>query len=162
MYKTTAKNRAGLTLLEMMVALAISCIVLLTLAIVLVGGQRSMDRTLQQANLQRDASQTMLQIKHYIRAAGSAEVNPDGNEVTIYSSDGGWAKFRFVQTQKDLCFQLEGKDEQTLLEGIVDSASFELDPDNNKVVNVELQLQNNAAEIRLLSTAMMRNHTIGN
>jgi Tfp pilus assembly protein PilW len=155
-----AKNRAGLTLLEMMVAICIGLIVLLTMAVILIGGQRSMDRTLQQANLQRDASQTMLKIKHFIRTASGAEVNPDGNEVTIYS-DGGWAKFRFVRTQKDLRFQLEGEDEQTLLDGIVDNASFELDPLNNKAVNVELQLHNNAAEIRLLSTAMMRNHTSG-
>jgi type II secretory pathway component PulJ len=160
MRKSSVKNRTGLTLLEMMIALGIGCIVLLTIAIVLIGGQRSMDRTLQQANLQRDASQTMLKMKHFIRTATSAEVNPDGNEVTIYYA-GGWARFRFVRTQKDLRFQLEGEEEQTLLDGIVDIAAFEIDPANNKAVNVELQLQNDAGEIRLLSTTMMRNHTTG-
>jgi type II secretory pathway component PulJ len=160
MQKIMIKKRAGLTLLEMMVALCIGLIVLMTIAIILLGGQRSMDRTLQQANLQRDASQTMLKMKHFIRTAASAEVNPDANELTIYYA-GGWAKFRFIRTQKDLRFQLEGEEEQTLLDGIVDSTAFEIDPANNKAVNVELQLQNGAGEIRLLSTTMMRNHITG-
>jgi hypothetical protein len=143
-----------------MVAIGIACIVLLAIAVVIVGGQRSMDRTLQQANIQRDASRTMLKMKHFIRSATKAEVNPDGNEMTIYSSS-GWIRFRFVPAQKDLLCQLEGEEEHTLLDGVVNSATFEIDPVNNKTMNVEFELNNRGSEIQLLSTTMMRNHKTG-
>jgi prepilin-type N-terminal cleavage/methylation domain-containing protein len=160
MHKITAENRAGLTLTEMMVALGVGCIVFLAVATVLVGGQRSMDRTFQQANLQRDASRTMLMMKKFIRFASKAEVNPDGNEVTIYHTS-GWVRFRFVRTQKDLRYQIEGEDEITLLDGIVENAAFEIDPDANKIITVDLELQNNSSRTRLSSSTMMRNYTSG-
>jgi type II secretory pathway component PulJ len=146
--------------MEIMVALGIGSIVLLAIAVVLVGGQRTLDRTLQQANLQRDASRAMLQIKQCIRFATSATTNSDGNEVTIQST-GGWAKFRFIQAQKDLRYQLEGEDEQTLLDGIVENAAFEIDPATGKMITVDLKLQNNGYETRISSTTMMRNRIEG-
>jgi type II secretory pathway component PulJ len=160
MHRITAKTRAGLSLIEMLVAIGIGCMVLLALAIILVSGQRSMDRTLQQADLQRDASRAMLKMKRFIRSATNAEVNADGNEVTIYYAS-RWIRFWFVPARKELQYQLQGENEQMLLDGIVENAAFEIDPTNNKTLNVDLELQNGYNETKLSSVTMMRNCTAG-
>lgn len=56
-----------MTLMEMMLALIAACIVLLATAVIAVFGQKSWDRTLQQVNLQRDASYAMLKMEESIR-----------------------------------------------------------------------------------------------
>jgi Tfp pilus assembly protein PilV len=160
MNKIVAKNMMGLTLMEMMVALSVACVVFLAVATILIGGQRSMDRTLQQANLQRDASRSMLMMKKFIRCASKAEVNPDGNEVTIFNTN-GWVKFRYNQARKDLRYQIEKEDEKTLLDGVVDNAIFEIDSADNKQIMVELDLLNGCSRTALSSQTMMRNYAAG-
>ena len=67
----------------------------------------------------------------------------------------GWIRFRFVPAQKDLRYQLEGEAEQTLLDGVVEDATFEVDTTTNKTVTVGLELQKGACEAQLSSTTMM-------
>jgi prepilin-type N-terminal cleavage/methylation domain-containing protein len=160
MSKITPTNRAGLTLIEMMVALAIGLIVILGTGSLLALAQKSWNREWEQANLQRDVSYAMLKVKQSIRNGTQAQLDADGYGVKIYHT-AGWIRFRFVPGQKTLRYQLEGETEQTLLNGIVQSASFEVDATTHKTVTVGLELQKGACEAQLSSTTMMRNYASG-
>jgi Tfp pilus assembly protein PilW len=149
-----------LTFVELLVALSAACIVLLATAVMLFFGQKSMTQGWQQANLQRDAEYAMRKITRSIRHATLTQLDADGKGVTIYQ-DATWTRFWFVPAQNDLQYQLEGESEQTLLDGVVKNASFQLDPPANKTVTVNLELQNGNSKAALLSTAMMRNYAAG-
>jgi len=160
MSKMTPTNRAGLTLIEMMVALAAGVIVILGTASLLALAQKSWNREWDQANLQRDVSRAMLKVKQSIRNGTQAQLDADGYGVKIHHT-AGWIRFWFVPGQKDLRYQLEGEAEQTLLDGIVQSATFEVDTTHHKTVTVGLELQKGACEAQLSSTTMMRNYPSG-
>ena len=147
--------------MELVVAMAIGTITVLALAVILVNGQKSLNRTLRQANLQRDMSRTMLMMKKFIRSGESAEVSQDANEVIIRSED-DWVRFSYVQSHRDLRFQAKGdKEETTLLDGIVEKAFFELDYITNKKVTVSLDLTNSGSEAHMSSITTMRNYLEG-
>jgi Tfp pilus assembly protein PilV len=158
MNKITKKNQTGLTLPETMIALTAGIIVFLATASVLVLGQKSWNREWSQANLQKEAAHAMLKMKQSIRNGNKAELEGDGTGVKIFYT-GGWIRFYSVSTQKDLRYQLDGEDEKTLLDGVVDSATFEVDPDTQKTVKVGIQLQNGNCTAGLVTTTMMRNYT---
>jgi Tfp pilus assembly protein PilW len=160
MRRLTQADRAGLTLIEMTVALVATCIVLLTTAIIMVFGQKSWNRTLQQANLQRDTAYAMLKMKLSIRSASDVHIDADSHGMTI-DPNAEWMRFWFVPNQKNLEYQLKGGPEQTLLDGTVKSVTFNMDPNTNKTVMVDLHLQNGICEASLLSTTMMRNCPAG-
>jgi prepilin-type N-terminal cleavage/methylation domain-containing protein len=151
-------THSGLTLIELMVAIGIGCIVLLSTALILVFGQKSLNHGLQQATLQRDASYAMLKAKQSIRTGTQAVLDADGQGVKIYHT-AGWIRFWFVPGQKDLRYQLEGESEQTLLDGVVNVATFEVDSTTHKTVTVGFVLQNGDCEARLSSTTFMRNYS---
>jgi len=154
----TRLSCAGLTLIEMMVAIGAACIVLLAMAIILVFGQRSWNRTLQQANLQRDASYAMLKMGRELRAGAKAQLEDSGRVVRITDSNDVWTLFRFVPGQNQLRYQLEGEDEQTLLDDVVEGVTFVVDPNTGMTVTVDLELQDGTCETRMKSTTLMRNH----
>jgi prepilin-type N-terminal cleavage/methylation domain-containing protein len=160
MNKMTPTNRTGLTLIEMMVALAAGLIVMLGTASLLALAQKSWNREWEQANLQRDVSRAMLKVKQSIRNGTQAQLDADGYGVKIHHT-AGWIRFWFVPGQKDLRYQLEGETEQTLLDGIVQNATFEVDTTTNKTVTVGLELQKGACEAQLSSTTLMRNYASG-
>jgi hypothetical protein len=153
---TALSFRSGLTLMELVVAMAAAVIVLFATAIVLVFGQRSYNHGWRQANLQRDAAYAMLKIKQSIRDATSAQLDEDGLGVKIYRP-GGWIKFRFVNGSNNLQFQPEGEEEQTLLKGTVLDAAFEVDTVNHKTVTASLELADGDCQARISSTTLMRN-----
>lgn len=156
MKKTKKSGRPGLTLIELLVAAAAACIVIIAAAIVLVFGQKSWNYGLQQANLQRDASFAMLKMKQSISSGTKAQLDDDSLGVKIFQTS-GWTRYWFVPGENDLRFQIEGQEEQTLLDGIVEDASFEIDPNTSKMVLVEIELQKNGSQARLFSQTMMRN-----
>jgi prepilin-type N-terminal cleavage/methylation domain-containing protein len=156
----TPTNRTGLTLIEMMVALAAGLIVMLGTASLLALAQKSWNREWDQANLQRDVSRAMLKVKQSIRNGTNAQLDADGYGVKIFHT-GGWIRLWFVSGQKDLRYQLEGETEQTLLDGVVQDATFEVDATTNKTVTVGLELQKGNCEAQLSSTTMMRNYASG-
>lgn len=160
MHRITKKNRSGLTLPEIIIALTAGLIVFLATATILVFGQKSWNREWNQTNLQRDAAHAMLKMKQSIRNGNKAELEDDGAGVKIYYT-GGWIRFYSVSNQKDLRYQLEGEDEQTLLDGVVDSATFEVDPTTQKTVKVDIRLQDGGCKAGLLTTTMMRNYAQG-
>ena len=165
MQKKIAKNRAlgkprraaGFTLMELVIAFSAACIVFFAMATIMVFGQRSLNRGLEQVNLQRDTSYAMLKMKQSIRGATQATLDADGNGVKIYHS-AGWIRFWFVPGQKDLLYQLEGEDEQTLLDGVVENVVFNV---TGSKITIDLNLEKNNYQTRLLSTTMMRNYPAG-
>jgi prepilin-type N-terminal cleavage/methylation domain-containing protein len=160
MRKLTQTNRTGLTLIEMMIALAAACIVVLTTATILVFGQKSWNRTLQQASLQKDAAQAMLEMRLLIRSASDVRIGGNGREMTI-DPNTEWIRFRFIPEQRDLVYQRKARSEQMLLDGIVEGVTFNVDPNTHRTVTVDLQLRSGSSDIRLLSTTMMRNYAAG-
>jgi Tfp pilus assembly protein PilW len=168
MHRLTQTNRAGLTLIETMIALIAACIVLLATAIIMVFGQKSWSRTLQQANLQRDASYAMLKMEESIRGASTKDPPDAGGTGEKVYNNAGWIHFWFVPAQMNLEYQLNGQSEKTLLAGIVKNATFSdpnkyVDPniDPNKAVVIDLWLQKGDCNIQLRSTTMMRNYPVG-
>ena len=151
------KTRAGLTLIEIMVAMISASLVILATGSILIFGQRSLDREWQHVNLQRDLSNAMLEIKHTIRGANKAEIEADGKEVKIYNT-AGWTRYIFNPRTKSLRYREQGQDKQTLLYGIVESASFVIDPNNNSAVTVTIKLQQDQYEAQATSTINMRNY----
>jgi len=155
MRKITHAARTGLTLIEIMVALSLSLVVFLGTTFIIVAGQKSWDRTLEQATVQRDASFAMLTIKHSLRSATGAELDKEGVGIKIHRST-GWIRFWYEPEQKTLRYQSEGQDEeQVLLEGIVDSMDFDV---VGKSVTVDITLQKNSCSARLSSKTTMRNY----
>jgi hypothetical protein len=144
----------------MMVALAAASIVLFATAIIMVFGQRSLNRGWQQANLQRDAAYAMLKVKQSIRTGNQAVLDEDSQGVKIYHN-AGWVRFWFVPAQKDLRYQIEGEEEQTLLDNVVETATFEVDSTTHKTATVAFELRDGHCETQLSSTTLMRNYAAG-
>ncbi len=159
MSKMTPTNRTGLTLIELMVALVVGLIVMMGTTSLLAFAQKSWNREWDQAALQRDVARAMLKVKQSIRSGTHAELDEDGNGVKIYHT-GAWIRFWFVPGQMDLRYQLEGEAEQTLLDGTVQDATFEIDATNHKTVTVGLELQKDNCEAQLSSTTLMRNYSL--
>ena len=152
------KNRAGLTLIEVMVAMISASLVVLATGSILMFGQRSLNRQWQHVNLQREVSNTMLEIKHTIRGANKALLEAeDGLAVRIYNS-AGWTRYMFNPGTKSLRYQKEGQEEKTLLFGLVESASFVIDPTTNSTVTVTIKLQQGEYQAQATSTINMRNY----
>jgi Tfp pilus assembly protein PilW len=156
MRRKRGKNRAGFTVVELMVGLSAALIVFFATAIMMVFGQRSLNRGWEQANLQRDASYAMLKVKQAIRGGVMAQLDGDGNGVKIYHA-AGWIRFWYVPAHKDLRYQFEGEEERTLLDGVVSSATFAIDPVTSKTVTVGFELQSGGSETQMSSTTLMRN-----
>lgn len=84
MYPKTMKFRSGLTLIEMTVSMSISAILVLTVGILLVGGQKAWQRTYNSAHKQikQDAQAIMLSF-------GSMGRRANRLDYTIYNVNGG-------------------------------------------------------------------------
>ena len=142
----------------MLTTVALGCIIILATALVMVFGQQSYNRNWQQANLQRDTANTMLRIKQAVRVATSTQLSTDQKTITI-TRPTGWIKFRYVPGQKNLNYQIQGQEEQTLLSGTVTNATFAIDAsNNNKTVTVSLQLTQGVCTTSMSSTTLMRNY----
>ena len=152
-----SNSRWGLTLFEFLVTICAASIVILASAVILVFGQNSLDNEWQKVNLQRDASYAMLRIKQAIRCASSAQVEDGGNAITIYNNS-GWIKYSFDPYMKNLLYQFEGEDENILLEGVVESVTFEIDPVSKNAVTFGFELKNDDFQTSTSTKAMMRNY----
>lgn len=157
MIKHNLKNRPGFTLVEVIVTMLAMMIVILAAAVILVYGQNSLDKQWQQVNFQRDASCSIMRMKQAIRCAKKAELEEEGKAVKIYNHS-GWVKYKFDSDQKKLLYQFEGNDEQILLDGVVESASFNIDPATKNTITVNLFLKKADYEVLLSSKTMMRNY----
>ena len=156
MLKNRKTTRSGLTIIELMVAAAAVTIVLFAAAIMVVFGQKSWNNELLRANLQRDASYAMLKMKRSINSATGVQIDKDELGIKL-SQTTGWVRYRFNPEDKDLCRQVEGESLETVLDGIVEDVTFAVDPNTNKMVQVDIELHKNNCTARISSKTMMRN-----
>jgi type II secretory pathway pseudopilin PulG len=156
MSKNKKTIKAGFTLIELMVAAASVTIVLFAAAVMVVFGQKSWNQELLRSNLQRDASLAMLKMKRSICSATQVQLDKDALEMKLFQTT-KWVKYRYIPDEKDLCTQIEGEEEQTILDGTVEDVTFAVDPNTNKMVLVDIELEKNNCKARLSSKTMMRN-----
>jgi type II secretory pathway component PulJ len=150
--KMEIDSRKGFSLIELMVAIATSAIVLLAIAIVIVFGQTSWNDTWTKVNLQRDASYAMLKMSQSIKAATGAE-SPDGRVLYIPNQTNPSIIFTYAQDTNDLQYQSGGQTE-TFINDKVKNLQFNV---SGNTVTIDLELEEDNIETRLVSTVMMRN-----
>jgi type II secretory pathway pseudopilin PulG len=152
-----SKNRPAFTLVELLVTILAAMIVIMASAVILIFGQNSLDTEWRKVNFQREASYAMLRIRQAVRCASNAELEDDGNTIKIYNNS-GWIKYKFDPDRKNLLYQFEDEDEQILLEGVVESVTFKIDPVSKNAVTFGIDLKNDDLESRNSSKVMMRNY----
>jgi type II secretory pathway pseudopilin PulG len=174
MKKEIAKKQApaALTLVEMLVAMIMVTIVLSAAAVTMIYGQRSLDHEWQQVGIQREASYAMLKMKQTIRSASQAQITGNGKGFKVYK-DNQWIKFKYVSGAKDIRYKVLGGGEEwedydiedpeanTLINGIVESAYFSIDPSTNSTVTISFYLKNGQYEAQVSSSVTMRNFVTG-
>lgn len=151
--KMKIESRKGFNLIELMVAIATSAIVLLAIGIVIVFGQTSWNDTWTKVNLQRDASYAMLRMSQSVKAATGAEKSSDGRVLYIPRQSYPNIIFSYLADTNDLQCQI-GEHTETIIDGKVDNLLFGV---SGSTVTIDLILEEDDVETRLLSTVMMRN-----
>ena len=151
--KIKPKSQKGLTLTELVIAIAAGVVLILAAGVILFIGQIFWNQAWKKANLQRDASYAMLRMSHSIKAGTAAEVADDGKTVTIYRS-GDYIRFFWVEGQRDLKSQIEGNPEIIISDKVED---LQFNVEGNKVT-IDLELKEDDAQTHFISTVMMRNY----
>jgi prepilin-type N-terminal cleavage/methylation domain-containing protein len=152
--KTQTRFRRGLTLIELVVAIAVSAIVILAAGVVVGLGQTSWNQTWKKVNLQRDASLAMLWMGQYIKAAASAQKSTDGRILYIPSQASPTTTFTYLADTNDLQCQTGGQT-RTIIDGTVNYLQFDVVGTNQ--VKIDLILKEDGAETHFKTTVMMRN-----
>jgi len=151
--KIKPKSQKGLTLIELVIAIAAGVVLILAAGVILFIGQIFWNQAWKKVNLQRDASYAMLRMSHFIKAGTAAEVVDDGKTVKIYRS-GDYIRFFWVEGQHDLRSQIEGNPE-IIISDKVENLQFNVQ--DNKVT-IDLELEEDDAQTHFISTVMMRNY----
>ncbi|MGA1980457.1 MAG: prepilin-type N-terminal cleavage/methylation domain-containing protein [Sedimentisphaerales bacterium] len=155
--KTKTKSPKGLTLVELMTAIATGLIVLLAAGSVMLIGQTSWNDAWKKVNLQRDASYAMLRMSQSIKAATSAEKSSNGRVLYIPKQSNPNITFSYVADTNNLQCQIVGEHLQTIINGEVTNLQFITDP-NKHTVKIDLSLKKDDAQAHFVSTVMMRNY----
>lgn len=151
---TKTKFRKGLTLIELVVAVAVGTVVVLAAGIVIALGQTSWDQTWRKVSLQRDASLAMLRMSQSIKAAASAQKSTDGRILYIPSQSSPTTTFTYLADTNDLqC--LTGGQTRTIIDGTVNNLQFNVVGTNQ--VTIDLSLKEDSAQVQFQTTVMMRN-----
>lgn len=150
-----AKKRKGFTLTEVVIAMGISTIVILAGGVVLVASHVRWNKAWDDVNLQRDASYTMLELTHSIRACAAATVESNGTAIRIYDRNGEWELFCLGSGADNIQHQIEGQNPRTIIDRNLESLQF--DVESNRII-IDLKLKKDSQEINLVSTVLMRNY----
>jgi prepilin-type N-terminal cleavage/methylation domain-containing protein len=154
--KMKTKSRKGLTLIELMIAIAAGAFIVLAVGMVIVNGQTFLNEAWKKVNLQRDASYAMLVMSQSIKKATSAVVDANTRAVTITDPNGGTTRFQWNSGQNKIrCHLLGGGSPYTIINN-VQNLQFYLD-DVNDTVTMYLRLQKDNVQTYFVSTVMMRN-----
>jgi len=148
------KSKKGLTLVELMAAVATGTFVILAAGMVLTFGQQSWNNEWKRACLQREASWLMLEITQPIRAAWLATVDdPNNKSIIIYNGDDN---IRFSQVPGQNILRKRINDGTNIdISTKVEDLTFDV---SGKKVITNLTLEVDDIEARTTSTVMMRNY----
>jgi len=150
-----AKKRKGFTLMEVVTAMGISAIVILAGGAVLVASHTRWNKAWDDVNLQRDASYTMLELTHSIRACTSATVEADGKAIRIYDHLGAWELFSLGSGADKIQCEVEGQSPRIIIDRNLEGLQFNVVGNR---VTIDLKLKKDNQQINLVSTVLMRNY----
>ena len=148
-------KKGGFTLIEVVIAMAISLIVLLAVGAVLVASHTRWNDAWEKVNLQQDASFVILELSKSIKEAASVTVEGEGKEIQVYDADGSWVKYTFDSDTDTFQYQIQDQSAQILIDGYVENLEFNV-VDNR--VEIDLTLKKDDEEVHLDSTVQMRNY----
>jgi prepilin-type N-terminal cleavage/methylation domain-containing protein len=153
----TSKKRflspTGFTLVELLVAVVIGSILVLTVGLILVSAQTHWAEGSKKLALQRDASIAMYRMERAIRG-GDQAVN-DSGALKIIDADPATKPWkRFFRDGTDFKYQEEGwEDTETIINGKVNNFTFSF---GGSKVDIGLRLEDGNIEVNFTTTAMLR------
>jgi len=148
-----ARGATGFTLIELMVAVVLSAVVLLSVGAMLVTTQRYWDRISSKVAMSREGSIAVDKMLYELRKAKSDSAFAYGDSLQIWT-DGTRMSFRRDGT--DLVFW-NGTSALQLVEGMVDSLDFSYAASDSSVIAVYLGLLDGDVEIPFSTIVGMRN-----
>lgn len=148
------KRAKGFTLVELATAIPTALIVLIAVGTILIADHTFWNTSWSRVNFQRDASYAMFRINHHIKGGTFAETEDEGRSVKIYKGV-NWIRFFLEQGSRDLKYEIEGQDPETIISSSVEELKFEVD--SNKV-KVNLVLKKDGLETHLVSEVVLRNY----
>lgn len=141
--------------MEVVTAMGISAIVILAGGAVLVASHTRWNKAWDDVNLQRDASYTMLELTHSIRACTSATVEADGKAIRIYDHLGAWELFSLGSGADKIQCEVEGQSPRIIIDRNLEGLQFNIVGNR---VTIDLKLKKDNQQINLVSTVLMRNY----
>lgn len=166
------KSSGGFTLAELMMAMLMAGIVFSAASVIMAFGQKSLDREWERTAIQRDAVRVMQFIKHNVRGASTARAIAGGKILMVYK-DNRWMIIKYEENAKSIrCLSQKSEpddkivsgeegiaspDEWSLVEGLVESASFSIDPASASTVIVDFTLKDREYNASAKSSVTMRN-----
>jgi prepilin-type N-terminal cleavage/methylation domain-containing protein len=147
------KYKKGFTLVELLLSLTIASILILSSAVVMLGGNAMWERGLQRANLQRDASFAMTKITRAIREGNNAVLEDNGNIIKITNSS-NWVKYYRDSSTKKLMLEVQDEIPVAIIDDNIIKLQFQQQP---KLISVTLSLEEDDYTVEYTSTVMMRN-----
>ncbi len=159
-------KREGLTLIELMVALAIGTVLILIVGLIHTTALNLWSRGNDRVFLQEESSFIFTYLEKPIREASGASVEDEGKSLilTKESLEGnlGWVK-RFYQDGNSLKYKVDAEDSEVLISGRLQSITFShpaIDTSGKDVlggVGIEMVLQKGKERFSFQKTAVMRN-----
>ena len=155
MKKKKAK-KDGLTLVELMAAVATGSFVILASGIILSFGQESWNEECKRAGLQREAAYAMLGMTQQFKAATNAMID-DANfsAILVYNSDGDSIRFGKVAGQTILRKNINGGNNIDITDKL-QNLQFYITP-SGKLITTKLTLQVDNVQASSVSSVMLRN-----
>lgn len=129
-------NISGFTLIELIIAIMLAGIGILTVSWILILTQSSWKKGNEKLNLQRDAYRAMIKIEHELRPACLADISISDSTVII---DNNGKKFFLENGSDDLFFQESSGDTAELVVQGDTNTEFDISI-SNEVVNINFTL----------------------
>lgn len=175
---TERTSRAGFSLVEMLIAMAVTSIVLLTLLMILGYSMRSANTTEARTNVQDAAKDAMNHISSHVQEANHMKWDKDHTllilQEDVYTTTAG--KKKLVKKDKYYYYAGGGKlyfknvsdgsytleyDDSHLLASDVDKFEAEPDKNENTVVHIKIEMKNSLASFSCNQDAHIRNKCKG-
>lgn len=144
------KFKKGMTLVEIMAAVATGAFVVLAAGMIMTFGQQSWNKEWKRACLERDVFCIMTEITQPLKEASSVTI--DANSITIYNG-AEQTEFR-VSNGQELEKRYEGGSWIDLTDKLY-SATFT--QPSSKTVTINITLEEDGIQASSISTVMMRN-----